>query len=77
MPAIVDFPTVVQEALALFGALFDTEPARRHFAAYLTGLIVAENKTISGIFYSANSLQNMANVVFSGINQAGDILSWM
>ena len=49
MPAIVDFPTVVQEALALFGDLFDTEPARRHFAEYLTGLIVAENKTISGI----------------------------
>jgi hypothetical protein len=49
MPAIVDFPTVVQEALALFGDLFDTEPARRHFAEDLTGLIVAENKTISGI----------------------------
>jgi hypothetical protein len=49
MPAIVDFPTVVQEALALFGDLFDTEPARRHFAEYLTGLIVAENKTVSGI----------------------------
>ena len=29
--------------------LFDTEPARRHFAEYLTGLIVAENKTVSGI----------------------------
>ena len=49
MPAIVDFPTVVQEALALFGDLFDTEPARRHFAEYLTGLIVAEHKTSSGI----------------------------
>jgi SRSO17 transposase len=49
MPAIVDFPTVVKEALALFGDLFDTEPARRHFAAYLTGLMVAENKTVSGI----------------------------
>ena len=49
MPAIVDFPTIVQEALALFGDLFDTEPARRHFAEYLTGLIVAENKTVSGI----------------------------
>ena len=49
MPAIVDFPTIVQEALVLFGDLFDTEPARRHFAEYLTGLIVAENKTISGI----------------------------
>ena len=49
MPAIVDFPTVVQEALTIFGDLFDTEPARRHFAEYLTGLIVAENKTVSGI----------------------------
>ena len=49
MPAIVDFPTVVQEALVSFGELFDTEPARRHFAEYLTGLIVAENKTVSGI----------------------------
>src|SRR2546422_11571571 len=49
MPAIVDFPTIVQEALVIFGDLCDTEPARRHFAAYLTGLIVAENKTVSGI----------------------------
>ncbi len=29
--------------------MFDTDPARRHFAEYLTGLIVAENKTVSGI----------------------------
>jgi len=46
---MVDFPTVVHEALAIFGDLFDTEPARRHFAEYLTGLIVAENKPVSGI----------------------------
>ena len=37
MPAIVDFPTVVKEALALFGDLF------------VTGLMVAEKKTVSGI----------------------------
>jgi len=49
MPAIVDFPTVVQDALTIFGDLFDTEPARHHFAEYLTGLMVAENKTVSGI----------------------------
>jgi len=49
MPAIVDFPTVVKEALALFGALFDTEPARRHFAASLTGWSVAAHQTVSGI----------------------------
>jgi hypothetical protein len=49
MPTIVDFPTIVQEALTVFGNVFDTDAARRHFAEYLTGLIVAENKTVSGI----------------------------
>ena len=49
MPTIVDFPTVVQEALAVFGEVFDTEAARRHCAEYLTGLMVAENKPVSGI----------------------------
>jgi hypothetical protein len=49
MPTIVDFPTVVKEALAVFGEVFDTEAARRHFAEDLTGLMVAENKTVSGI----------------------------
>jgi hypothetical protein len=49
MPTIVDFPTIVQEALPIFGDVFDTEAARRHFAEYLTGLMVAERKTVSGI----------------------------
>jgi hypothetical protein len=49
MPTIVDFPTIVQEAVAVFGSVFDTEAARRHFAAYLTGLMVAERTTVSGI----------------------------
>ena len=49
MPTIVDFPTIVQEALAVFGNVFETEAARRHFAEYLTGLMVAERKTVSGI----------------------------
>ena len=49
MPTIVDFPTIVQEALAVFGDVFDTEAARRHFAEYLTGLMIAEKKTVSGI----------------------------
>ena len=40
MPTIVDFPTIVQEALTAFGGVFDTEAARRHFAEFLTGLIV-------------------------------------
>ncbi len=49
MPAIGDFPTVVKDALAIFGDLCDTEPARRHVAESLTGLMVAENKTVRGI----------------------------
>jgi DDE superfamily endonuclease len=48
MPTVVDFPPIVQEALIVFGDVFDNEPARRHFAQYLTGLMVAERKTVSG-----------------------------
>jgi len=49
MPAIVDFPTVVKEALERFGPLFANEPERRHFAEYLTGLMVADRKNVSAI----------------------------
>jgi hypothetical protein len=49
MPTIVDFPTIIKQAVEVFGDLFESEPARRHFAEYLTGLMVAERKTISGI----------------------------
>lgn len=49
MPAIVEFPTIVEEAVKQFGHLFANEPERRHFAEYLTGLMVAERKTVSGI----------------------------
>ena len=49
MPTIVDFPTVVKAALDVFGDLFANEPERRHFAEYLTGLMMADKKTVSGI----------------------------
>jgi len=49
MPVIVQFPTVVQEALAAFGHLFPNEPERVHFAEYLTGLLVAQKKNVSAI----------------------------
>jgi len=49
MPTIVDFPTIVKDAVDVFGDLFANDPERRHFAEYLTGLIIAEKKTISGI----------------------------
>ncbi len=48
MPGIVDFPTVVEDAVAEFGGIFANAPERRHFAAYLTGM-VAERKNVSAI----------------------------
>lgn len=49
MPTIMDFPIIVQEALAVFGDVFDNAPARCHIASYLIGLMVAARKTVSGI----------------------------
>ena len=49
MPGIVEFPTVVEEAVKEFGDLFANEPERRHFAEYLTGLLVAAKKNVSGM----------------------------
>jgi DDE superfamily endonuclease len=49
MPAIVAFPAVVHDALDHFADLFASEPQRRHLAEYLTGLMVAQRKTVLGI----------------------------
>ena len=49
MPAVVEFPTVVRHASDQFGDLFGGRPQRRHFAEYLTGLMIATNKTVTGI----------------------------
>jgi hypothetical protein len=49
MPGITSFPFVVREAVDEFGNLFVCEPERRHFAEYLTGLMVAARKTVRGI----------------------------
>ena len=49
MPAIIEFPTVVKEALEEFGPAFANEPERRHFAEYLTGLMIANKKNVSAI----------------------------
>src|SRR5271167_1615066 len=49
MPGIVEFPQVVQDALEQFSDLFANEPQRRHLGEYLTGLFVAERKTVLGI----------------------------
>lgn len=49
MPAIVEIPTVIAEAIPLFNDLFANEPQRRHLAEYLTGLMVGQRKTINGM----------------------------
>jgi hypothetical protein len=49
MAGIIEFPQVVQATLKDFGDLFANEAQRRHFAEYLTGLYVADRKTITGI----------------------------
>ncbi|MCH7686162.1 MAG: IS701 family transposase [Planctomycetes bacterium] len=49
MPAIVEFPHVVRQAAPDFADLFSCEPQRRHFAEYLTGLLVARKKNVSAI----------------------------
>jgi hypothetical protein len=49
MPAIIDFPQIVADERERFADLFANEPQRRHFAEYLTGLIVARTKTVTGI----------------------------
>ncbi|MCZ7570776.1 MAG: hypothetical protein M5U01_19625 [Ardenticatenaceae bacterium] len=48
MPAIIGFPRVVEEVLSQYREVFGTEAARRHVAEYLTGLMIAEHKTVSG-----------------------------
>jgi hypothetical protein len=49
MPGIIEFPQVVQNALKQFGDLFANQPQRRHFAEYLTELMIAEPKSVLGI----------------------------
>ncbi len=49
MPGLTRFPELVEGVLPDFAEFFECEPQRKHFLEYLTGLIVASNKTVSGI----------------------------
>ena len=49
MPGIIEFPKVVQDALDQYGDLFANQCQRRHLGEYLTGLFVAQRKTVLGI----------------------------
>jgi hypothetical protein len=49
MPAIVQFPDVVLKAIEHFGPLCQNKAQRTHLAEYLTGLYVADRKSVNGI----------------------------
>lgn len=49
MPAIIEFPQVVEKALECFGDVFANEAQRRHLGEYLTGLMIAQRKSVVGI----------------------------
>lgn len=49
MARIVAYPQIVEQAVEEFADLFSCEPQRKHFAEYLTGLMVASRKTVNGI----------------------------
>jgi hypothetical protein len=49
MSRIISFPDSIEDIASEFSSFFSCEPQRRHFKEYLTGLIVACNKTVTGI----------------------------
>ena len=73
MPGIIEFPKLVQEALAQYGDLFANECQRRHFAEYLTGLFVAERKTVLGIHdeFAQTTDQSCLNRFLTGAARTG------
>ena len=48
MLPIVTYPSFIETVLPRFSPIF-TKPQLRHFAEYLTGLVVSPNKTVSGM----------------------------
>lgn len=65
MLPIVRYPSFVEEFLPRLNGVF-TKPQLKHFARYLTGLIVCENKTVTGI-----------NSSFMGRNDQSALNHWL
>ena len=76
MPGIVDLPQVVQAATREFADLFACEPQRRHFGEYLTGLMIAERKSVSGINreFAETTDQSCLNRFLTAAD--GDVAAW-
>ena len=70
MPGIVEYPTIVKRALEQYGDLFASEPQRRNFGEYLTGLMIAERKTVLGIHreFADISDQSCLNRFLTGVD---------
>ena len=70
MPGIVELPAVVRAAVLEFGDLFSCEPQRRHLGEYLTGLMIAERKSVSGINreFAETTDQSCLNRFLTGSN---------
>jgi hypothetical protein len=70
MAGIVEFPQVVQNAMHHFGGIFANEPERRHFGEYLTGLFVAERKSVLGIHseFAKTTDQSCLNRFFTQVD---------
>src|SRR3954468_6018489 len=77
MPGIIEFPKLVQDALAQYGDLLANDCQRRHLAEYLTGLIVAERKTVLGIHgeFARNTDQACLNRFLTSADWGGEALN--
>ena len=77
MPAIVEFPQVVAEAVEQFANLFENDCQRRHFAEYLTGLLVAQRKTVVGIHdeFARTTDQSCLNKFLTKVDWDADALN--
>ena len=77
MPAIVEFPTIVEQAVKEFAGVFANEPERRHFAEYVTGLLIAQRKTVSGINaeFAVTTDQSCLNRWITEVNWDAELLN--
>jgi len=62
MIKITKYPAIVQSHARVFKNIFNNKAQYKHFKEYLTGLMICENKTFSGIkskYVNANSVNSM------------------
>src|SRR4051794_24236322 len=77
MPGIIEYPKLVQGALARYADLFADECQRRHLAEYLTELFVAERKTVLGIHdeFAETTDQSCLNRLLTDADRGVDALN--